>query len=55
VINEFADKSWGEGVIKGMGMDGGNKFENLGILAAMWFALQIATFFIMKYGGKEKR
>jgi len=55
LLNEFQNRDFGHGSMFQMDFDKANKWENLGILVAIWCCLVLLTFFVLKYFNKEKR
>jgi len=47
VVNEFEDKWFGPPLLENLGMDGGDKYVNLGILCCIWAFLQLIAFFFI--------
>lgn len=55
ILNEFEGKEYGSAVLKDVGMENGDKFVALGVLAGFWVGVQVAGLVVLHYVHKERR
>jgi len=54
-VNEFEDKSYGHDTLDDLGMLSANKYQDMGVLICMFFALRLLAYFFLRYIQREKR